>query len=442
MRFLFFLATAALLAAQTDPAMDAYRAWEASQSGVDSQIRTLRLLDASADWVAKWPDSTFAWNQRRSALISIRSKSAELWKQVEENLMRLGPAHPAAWTAAMDWVAAEVNLEDAEKLLLNEMAWTQSRSRPAPKANPTLTDLLDEATFTTGWFAMADSLARAQILLKQFDAARETIDRIKSWLDGDFRTHYDQDPLEAFPDYQAKYFDLSARLAAAEGRKADALAFYHAYLANPYYHREYGSPGPMNSVRPLWNELGGSESGWTAFSTVPPLPAGTPVGQRGSRFPAWANVVYYPWVKVEYQLPPMQLADLNGRTWTNQDFQGKTTIVYLWSARCPSCSPALNVVQALAGRLQSRPDVQILTLNVDQDLDKLAEFMKTKSYTFPVLPGRPYVQTVLPQFLIGQFWIVDGSGKVRLQRQQSGILSGVEEAYVQELLYKARQFEQ
>jgi len=440
MLILSVVAAAAVLAAQGDPAVDAYRIWEATQHGVDYRTRAQHLLDVSAEWVAKWPDSDSAWGERREALVSLRSASAELWKRVDENIMHLRPPHTFAAVAASDWVTAGVNVEAAEKLLLDEIAWEDSRRRPAPKASPTLADLVDQAQFTSSKFVMLCTLARAQIQLKQFDQARATIESVQSWLEGDFRLHFDKDPLEAFPDYEAKYFQLSAELAMAEGRKVDALAFYHAYLANPYYRREYGSPGPMNSLNHLWKEIGGSDAGWTAFSAVPPLPPDVPVGWRGAPFPAWANVVYFPWVKVDYKLPTMRIADLRGRTWTNRDFQEKTTIVYLWSSWCAPCWPALNAVQILSDRVKGQPDVQLVTLSVDEDLDKLSAFMKEKGYAFPVLASKPYVEAVLPQFILGQLWIVDGSGSVRLQRTNSSIFAGAEEAHVQELLYKARQF--
>ncbi len=322
MRILLFVAVAATLAAQGDPAFDAYRAWDATQHGVEYRTRAQNLLDVSAEWVAKWPNSDFAWGERREALVSLtagmnpsavaRSPYAELWKQVDENIMRLRPPHTFATGAASDWVTAGVNLEAAEKLLLDEIAWEDSRSRPALKATPTLADLVDQATFTSGLFVKLCSLARAQIQLKHFGPAQATLQRVQSWLKDDFRLHYDTDPLEAFPDYEAKYFQLSAELAMAEDRKVDALAFYHAYLADPYYRREYGAPGPMNALNHLWKEIGGSDVGWAAFSAVPPLPPDVPVGPRGGRFPAWANVLYFPWVKVDYKLPPLQITDLTG----------------------------------------------------------------------------------------------------------------------------------
>jgi hypothetical protein len=119
---------------------------------------------------------------------------------------------------------------------------------------------------------------------------------------------------------------------------------------------------------------------------------------------------YPPWVKVDYKLPPMQVADLDSRTWTNRDFEGKTTIVYLWSSRCGPCSPNVGAIQLLSERVKSRRDVQVVTLSVDEERDSLAALMKQKGYTFPVLASKQYVQTVLPQFALGQLWIVDGAG--------------------------------
>ena len=96
MRLLLFVTVVSTLAAQGDPAFDAYRAWDATQHGLDSRTRAQHLLDVSAEWVAKWPNSDIAWRERREALVSLRSPYAELWKQVDENIMRLRPPHTFA----------------------------------------------------------------------------------------------------------------------------------------------------------------------------------------------------------------------------------------------------------------------------------------------------------------------------------------------------------
>ena len=64
--------------------------------------------------MAKWPDSRLAWDQRRAAMVSLRNRAAKLWKQVDENLIRLSPPHTFAMLAAYDWQVIGLNLEDAE----------------------------------------------------------------------------------------------------------------------------------------------------------------------------------------------------------------------------------------------------------------------------------------------------------------------------------------
>jgi peroxiredoxin len=125
----------------------------------------------------------------------------------------------------------------------------------------------------------------------------------------------------------------------------------------------------------------------------------------------------------------VRIPDLQGREWTNRDFEGKATIVYLWASWCGPCWRTLSTIQVLMQRVKGRPDVQLVTLSVDEDHEKLMAFMKQKSYTFQVLASKAYVQTVLPQFILGQFWIVDGGGAVRLQRTTNNF-GGAEDALI------------
>ena len=90
---------------------------------------------------------------------------------------------------------------------------------PAKPAQPSLADLIHEANFAVRSLDPLATLASTQIQLKEFDRAQITIERLHNLLEGNFKKYFDQDPLEAFPDYQAKYFSLSARLLAKAERK-------------------------------------------------------------------------------------------------------------------------------------------------------------------------------------------------------------------------------
>jgi thiol-disulfide isomerase/thioredoxin len=430
MKYLLLLAALPLLA-QTpkDPAWDAYQAWQTGHQNLDYKAQSESLFDVSAKWVAQWPGSQFAWEQRREALVRTRSSDAKLWKQVGENIIRLYPPHAGAPGVAYDWVTAGVNVKDAEALLTAELAWQDDEAKLPEPATPTLTDLIEAANRSARVFGPLCTLTSAEIQLQEYAAARSTISRVRQWLDTDFERFYDPDPLSTFPDYRAKYWQLSGKLAEAEKRNADALAYYHELIANPYYRRAYGA-GILRYTRALWDKMGGTDAGWAVFSAAPPLPPGVPSGYPG--------VAFLPWHALNYKLPPMDLPAFALTRATNHSFEGKSTVVYLWASWCGPCWSSLPAVQSLYDQTKDRKDFQVVTLSIDDDIDKLTAFMREKKYTFPVAIGKAYVDSFMPQTLLGQVWIVDRAGSIRLQRAENPF-RGIEQAFADELLYKLNQ---
>jgi hypothetical protein len=302
---LFLLLVPVILKAQDNLVFEAYKIWDQQHPRSDYKARYQSLLEASAEWVAKWPDSQLAWMQRRDAVLNSKNPTAELWKQVDEKLISLHPPHTFATVAAYDWVTAKVNVKEAETLLAAEIAWQDSKSHPT-LVSPTLDLLIDEANEAASSFDPLCTMALAQIQLKEFDAARATIGRIHNWLTGDFTRYFDQDPLETVPNDQSKYYTLSAQLAEAEGRHLDALAFYHSVITNPWFRRAYN--GYVKTTQAIWTEAGGTKEGWAEFSRVEPLPAGVPAGNLGTSF--------LPWVSLHYKLP-------DGTNIQRKDFEGR-----------------------------------------------------------------------------------------------------------------------
>jgi hypothetical protein len=73
-------------------------------------------------------------------------------------------------------------------------------------------------------------------------------------------------------------------------------------------------------------------------------------------------------------------------------------------------------MQKLYERLKGRKDVQVVTLNVDDNTGLVAPFMKEHEYTFPVIPAQFLVHELLPSVGIPLNWIVDAAGVVRLEK--------------------------
>ncbi len=155
-----------------------------------------------------------------------------------------------------------------------------------------------------------------------------------------------------------------------------------------------------------------------------------PAGFPGTSFP--------PWVALDYKLPDLNLPLLDSRTRTTQDFRGKATLIYLWASWCLPCRPHLPGIQALHDSIKDRPDIQLVTLSVDEDRTQLSQFMLRNHFTFPVMLGKSYAERLLSPVQLGQFWIVDRAGYIRLQRRTT-TPRGREQAFIEEAIYKLTQ---
>ena len=55
----------------------------------------------------------------------------------------------------------------------------------------------------------------------------------------------------------------------------------------------------------------------------------------------------------------------------------------------------------------------VLSFNIDDDIGKVAPYMKENKYTFPVTLAREVVNAVVQSIAIPQNWLVDTKGKLR-----------------------------
>ncbi len=413
-----------------DPPFEAYQAWEKEHPRGPGQAAqnayAEALYQASAGWIKQWPESRFSWEQWRDALIETRSHSAEDWKVVADGLTRTGfSGDPSSLKhlIAQDWVAAGVMVREAVDMLRELQDW--SGTQPPVQSDliqGTIAADLDGGSRAEFRFAILDTLVDAALELKDYDLAHATLSKMRKWLDTDFPKYYDQDPMN-FPDWEGRYVLSMGRLAQSEGRKLDAVAYYHQLITNPRYVREYA--GPVALARTLFKELGGSDEAWAVGSKAQPWPAGRPDVPRG-----WPMMA---WNALNRTLPEMHVPDAAGRTWTLADFKGKTTFVFLWATWCGPCWRELPGVQKLFEAVKGRPDVQAISLSTDENPAIVERFMKERKFNFPVLVSKSYVERVLPEVSMGQTWLVDQSAAIRLQRRNVPYL---EKVWVDEALDK------
>jgi len=140
------------------------------------------------------------------------------------------------------------------------------------------------------------------------------------------------------------------------------------------------------------------------------------------------------WEKPTRQLPEFELADLSGKTWRLKELRGKTVLINVWATWCGPCKVELPHIQKLYDRFKDSTDLQVLTLNFDEDLGVVEPFLKENGYRFPVLPAFGFVSNLLDSSVgIPQIWIVDSKGQWQWTQMGAGGLGDWEDAVTNKL---------
>ena len=199
------------------------------------------------------------------------------------------------------------------------------------------------------------------------------------------------------------YWLNRARLAVVDGRKADALTFYQQALflrektPEPYHGRL--KDNLLDEASAVWKDTGGTEAAWNVWKKPP---AGKAQELAEGR-----------WEKATKAMPAFELSDLTGKTWHVKNLEGKSVLINVWATWCGPCQAELPKLEKLYEKVKDRSDVQIVTLNIDEDLGLVAPFVKDKGFTFPVLPAYSFVLSLLDSVGIPQNWIIDPKGAWR-----------------------------
>jgi len=121
------------------------------------------------------------------------------------------------------------------------------------------------------------------------------------------------------------------------------------------------------------------------------------------------------WLRPEKPLPAFTLVGFGGKTWTLAELRGKAVLISLWATWCSPCRAEHAELQKLYEKFQDRPDVAVISFNVDvpADVPKVAPYMKENHYTFPVVFANDFVDAYLPEVFIPQTWFLDAAGKLQ-----------------------------
>lgn len=90
------------------------------------------------------------------------------------------------------------------------------------------------------------------------------------------------------------------------------------------------------------------------------------------------------------KLPSFKLKDLKGNVYTNEDFKNKILLIDFWATWCPPCRKEIPSFINLYKKYKDQ-GLEIIGISLDQDMNKVRNFVKEKGITYTVLIGNKNV---------------------------------------------------
>jgi len=289
------------------------------------------LLNETDAWVKEHPDKATFWNARLEAIEHLDDVPASVVETTVERMVRLGESDAGPWGASSQnylYPARELSrrgllpervVELARKgvdQIEPESRMWQSDFDP-PEANDD--DFYSDSGYVEGLTLEADG----DLGLRRMDEARTLLAEIDQRLQRLKSRAGDKAILQKnCSSQESSYWDLLGRLAEAEGRRPDAMAFYQNSLLSRIAAGQLPTPGVRDvlAIRAhrLWDDLGGTEEGWREW-----------YGRKADALAAGSRLT---WKTAAEPLPSFELADLGGKVWRSADLRGKVVLLNFWAS--------------------------------------------------------------------------------------------------------------
>jgi thiol-disulfide isomerase/thioredoxin len=378
-----------------DCGVEARKAWsaefEAAHPAVDVKdpagfvARERAYLQESENWIAACPQEPAFRARRLRAMNAVPDLPSSAVLQEVREFLRLCKGQrsvacipPQPKLKAVELLARHGSVQEAEALLGRVRAQVH-------ESETACTPQLDYACWQLARAEVRIALAR-----RDLQHARSTIEgeerRIAEPLSGNAREMATQEASRATE--RADLVGLRGELAEAAGQRLDAaLLFRKADWMGDF------DAARRFQARKLWTELGGTDESWNARESV----------ERPVRASGWA--------RADEPFKLDGVVDLNGRSWSAADIQGKTVLVNFWATWCAPCLAELPFVQRVQENVRSTSTLLVLTISLDEDVATLRRFVAQRPMELPVILGfdafREQLDQALPMTLI-----VDPRGRV------------------------------
>ena len=378
-------------------------------SEAERQAHHKAVVQVTSEWLKQWPDDESSLSTRLNSLMQLEGSANE---DVEATYNAFAKVHdnagsyqipPLENSVARFYLKHGFHLEAVPAMLQRGIDQIEEIEK-----NRGPNDLYPRNEDTEGgnlkylrresWPMMAEAYAR----LKQPDKARAVLAQLAELLKPKAPPK-NESQRKSYAYGQSVYWETVGKVADIEQRKLDALMAYQTALlfqSQPSKPTSGKKDELTETTERLWKELGGTDQGLNAYLARNELSKSKLETAEGSS-----------WETKNTPLEDFELSDLQGRKWSLADLKGKVAFVNLWATWCSPCLAELPYVQKLSEQLKGRSDVQVLTLNTDEEVGKVEPFLKEKKYTFPVLLGQAYADGNGVNS-IPRNWVISVDGKL------------------------------
>lgn len=114
-------------------------------------------------------------------------------------------------------------------------------------------------------------------------------------------------------------------------------------------------------------------------------------------------------------MPAFTLKTLDGKVMTQNDLKGKVAVINFWGIWCGWCVREMPEFQELVKKYAKDEKVAIVTINNDDDAEKVRRWMAEKKYAFPVLLDERYGRSHVGGY--PTTWFVDPKGVLAFEKK-------------------------
>jgi thiol-disulfide isomerase/thioredoxin len=350
----------------------------------ESQRTTEEYLKVTEEWVKRWPRNRFASWRRLAAMYLVDGIPAEQIQAAAERVLEHNRELPSTSMPPEEFTVAQILLDN--HLSLDRISSIIDQGSSAIQKKLMRSEYVytaDQFTEVKQYLELRETSLRAQLAI--LSDMQPEADRLLAKINEVINKVSLPENVKA---YKATYWALRALQAEKSKKNADALGYYHAALQqNPSDRRI------TKCARDLWTELGGTDEGWSQFEIS---------------FTKTVAIVR----DTNRVIPEFELKDLKGRTWRKKDFERKVTFLNVWATWCGPCLWELPAIEEIYQKIQDKDGLQIVTLNIDENPGLITPFMKQHGYSFPVVPALSIFDSLNPEGVIPQNWVVNDRGSI------------------------------